>query len=176
MIISEAQKDMRAAFVAGAPGVLASGIVWSVAGIAALSFPFRTSFILFFFGGMLIQPLAVLGSKMLSRTGAAQRSNPFNTLALESTILLFAGLFVAWFVARTNDGWFYPIMLITIGARYFIFATIYGERIFWALGGCLVTLGVAAMMSATFSTATVAISGGIIEIVFAIVLFAKDRR
>lgn len=75
---------------------------------------------------MAIHPLAMLLSKALGRPGKHRADNPLAALALESTFLLFIGLFIAFVVAQVRGDWFYPIMLLIIGGRYLVFATLYG--------------------------------------------------
>lgn len=83
-----------------------------------------------FFGGMFIHPLAIMLSKTLKRSGNHDAKNPIGKLALESTMILFVGLFLAFYVAKLQIEWFYPIMLMIIGVRYLTFNTLYGARIY----------------------------------------------
>lgn len=165
---------MRSAYAGGAPGIFASGLVWMAAGLTAMGHPFRIAFLVFFFGGMAIQPLAIVGSKLLKRAGAAGKGNPLNALAIEGTCFLFAGLFVAWWVSRSDENLFFPIMLLTIGARYATFATLYGERLFWVLGGCLAALGIADILWLHLPSHAVAIAGSMLELGFAVAIFRRD--
>jgi hypothetical protein len=86
-----------------------------------------------FFGGMFIHPLAMLLSKYFKRPGNHHPKNPLGKLALESTIILFVGLFLAFYVAKLQVEWFYPIMMIfsgmlciLLGANFIIGAFIGG--------------------------------------------------
>jgi hypothetical protein len=172
MDIIDHQRDMREAFAGGGPGVVASEPVWSTAGIVAALATFR---LVFFFAGMALQPLAMIGSKALGRRGAAAQGNPLNALALENTVVLFAGLAIAYATARTNAGVFYPIMLLVIGARYFTFATIYGDRIFWVLGAMLAAIGGAAIALVVVAQSAAALAGGAVEIAFGLGVLLRDR-
>ena len=60
---------------------------------------------------------------------------------------------------------FFPAMLRVIGSRYFSFATLYGLRIYWALGA---TLALAGMLLAALeaSVAAGAFAGAVIEYAF----------
>lgn len=77
----------------------------------------------------------MLLSKALKRSGNHDSKNPLGKLALESTVILFVGLFLAFYVAKLQAEWFYPIMLMIIGVRYLIFNTLYGIKSigFWEL-------------------------------------------
>jgi len=92
-------------------------VVWLAAGIVALVNTELISVLVFFLGGMLIHPLGILLSKALKRSGQHQKDNPLSNLALESTLLLFIGLFIAYVVLQIRPHWFFPIMLLMIGGR-----------------------------------------------------------
>ena len=51
MIFDDAQKNMNDAYFGGGTGVLASGLIWSVAGIVAVYSSPQTSMLTLFFGG-----------------------------------------------------------------------------------------------------------------------------
>jgi hypothetical protein len=169
MNFAAAQKDMRQAYFNGGTGVLVSGLVWSVAGVVALFYSNQASMLTLFFGGMLIHPLGVLLDKLLKRSGKHKPENPLANLALESTVILFVGLFLAFVVARLQVDWFFPIMLLTIGVRYLIFNTLYGRKIYWLLGLVLMLSGVLCILfQADFMLG--AFIGGFTEIVFSIII------
>jgi hypothetical protein len=137
---------------------------------------FKTSLYVFFFGGMLIFPLSSVIEKIVFRASSADKSNPFIRFSLENTVILFAGLFIAYFSIQASQGWFYPIMLLVIGARYFPFATAYGNRMFWVLGAALIAFGLTNLLVFDLDMSSVPILGGAIEIVFALILFVQGRR
>jgi len=170
----DAQKDMNASYLGGGTGVLISGIIWCVAGIVALIHSNQFSMLTLFFGGMFIHPLAVILSKMLKRSGKHHPENPLGKLALESTIILFVGLFLAFYVAKLHLEWFYPIMLMAIGVRYLIFNTLYGTRIYWTLGTVLMMSGmVCILLGANFVIG--AFIGGFTEIIFSLAILRKSK-
>lgn len=174
MTIEEAQVDMRQAYFGGAPGMLVSGIIWLAAGITALVSTAQISVIIFFLGGMLIHPLGILLSKALKRSGQHQKDNPLSNLALESTLLLFIGLFIAYVVLQIRPHWFFPIMLLMIGGRYVLFASVYGMRIYWIVGMVLVVVGATFLvLNQVFHLG--ALLGGAIEVMFSFVIFNAEK-
>lgn len=175
MEIIKAQQDMRAAYVGGAPGVLVSGLVWVLAGGVATFTTFQTSIIVFFLGGMFIHPLSIVVSKFVFNAPLQAKDNPFARLAFETTITLFVGLFLAFMVSQLKEDWFYPIMLLMIGARYFVFSTIYGNRLFWLLGLSLIALGGVLIFYLPVPSNQAAIAGGVLELLFSIVIFGQAR-
>lgn len=174
MKFEDAQKDMNYSYFGGGTGVLVSGIVWCIAGFVALLHTDVGSMLTLFFGGMFIFPVAMLLAKLLKRPGKHQAENPLGKLAIESTIILFVGLFLAFSVARLKAEWFYPIMLLTIGVRYLLFNTLYQLKTYWLLG---VVLMVSGMLCILFNAVFIlgAFIGGITEIVFSLVILQQSK-
>lgn len=86
MNIEDAQANMRHSYFGGAAGLASSAVIWLLAGSAAAVRDPNTGVMVLILGGMLIHPLAVLGSKILGRPGAHDRTNPLAPLALEGTV------------------------------------------------------------------------------------------
>ncbi|MDX6746193.1 hypothetical protein SHK09_05260 [Polaribacter sp. PL03] len=175
MTLLEAQKDMRKSYFGGGPGALVSGFVWLSAGITALISTEKLSVIIFFFGGMLIHPLGIVLSKALKRSGKHKKENPLSHLALESTILLFIGLFIAYSILQVHANWFFSIMILIIGARYLIFSSLYGMKIYWVFGAVLILAGI---LGISFHNEfyLIGILGGTIEIVFSIIILFLESK
>lgn len=170
-----AQEDMRKAYLGGGPGAFVSGIVWLSAGITALMSTQQISVIVFFFGGMLIHPIGMLLSKALKRSGKHQDGNPLSHLAMESTIILFIGLFIAYLTFQFRPYWFFSIMILIIGGRYLIFSSIYGMRIYWVFGATLIVAGICGVLfNKQFHL--IGIVGGIIEILFSFIIIKKELK
>jgi len=174
MRFEEAQKDMSFSYFGGGTGVLVSGLVWCIAGFVALLYSNQSSMLTLFFGGMFIHPLAILLSKILKRPGNHNPKNPLGKLALESTIILFVGLFLAFYVAQLQVEWFYPIMLMIIGVRYLVFNTLYGAKIYWVLGALLMIAGMLCILLST-NFVIGAFIGGTTEIVFSLVILNQSK-
>ena len=172
MNVKESQQDLRSAYVNGIAGVIVSGLVWLVAGIMAYSASAKISMIVFFVGGMLIHPLGIFISKMMKGSGQHKKQNLLGILAMESTIFLFAGLFIAYAVSTIQQNWFFHIMLIIIGARYVIFQSMYGIYIYWIFGLTLLVIGAACLISdqAIYISALL---GGVLELIFGFLIY-KD--
>ena len=175
--IDDAQRDMRFGHFGGAPGVLASAVAWLVAGVVAIFVSPVGAVWALFIGGMFIFPVGVVVAKILGRPGAHSRGNPLGALAMESTVLLMLCLPLAFVVSLYKLDWFFPAMLLVIGGRYLTFASLYGSRLFWALGGVLALASF--LLVATRMPAMVgAFAGGLIELAFAMGLFflaSKER-
>jgi hypothetical protein len=176
MELKAAQSAMRNAHVGGAPGVFVSGIVWIIAGLVWLRLDVPHAFTVLFFGGMAIVPLAILIARVILRAPKPLGKNPLDRLALESTMFLFAGLLIAYALLRLNPAAVFPIMAVTIGARYFTFGTIYGEAVYWVVGGALIAVGSSALLGFIAWPLNVAVVAGFLEVGFAAFLLIRRDK
>lgn len=165
---------MRAAYYGGCTGIFASSLVWFSAAVVSLSSTTGRVIGVFFIGGMLIFPVSVLLAKVLGRSGKHSAGNPLAALAIETTFLLVLLLPVAFAVSLYRADWFFPAMLVIIGVRYLTFATLYGMKMYWALGGVLAACSLALLaLHAPFSAG--AFAGAAIELAFAIGAYLLNR-
>ncbi|HEY1016218.1 MAG TPA: hypothetical protein VGE07_26145 [Herpetosiphonaceae bacterium] len=175
MSISKAQDDMRRGYYSGAAGILASALAWAAAAGVAIAGSAATSVWALLLGGMLIHPAGVLICKILGARGAHTKGNPLGLLAGASTFWLIFCLPLAYGLSLQKVSWFFVAMLLIIGGRYTVFATLYGMRLYWALGFALAGAGVA--LAYLSVPAPVAVSAGaIIETVFGIIGLAQHRQ
>ena len=175
MAISEAQADMRQGYCSGGAGIAASAIAWSVAAGVAVSGTTQNAVWALLIGGMLIHPVAVLICKLLGARGAHAKGNPLGQLAGASTFWLIFCLPIAYLISMRQPGLFFPAMLLIIGGRYLVFATIYGMQLYWALG--LVLAGAGFALAYLNATAFVgAFAGAVLEAIFAVVCLVLHRR
>lgn len=173
--LAEAQSDMRRAYYSGAAGILASALAWSVAtGVAALISPQRAIWALLI-GGALIHPVASVICRILGASAAHSRTNPLAQLAAASTLWLIFSLPLAYGVGLQNPAWFFSAMLLVIGGRYLVFATLFGMRFFWALGAALAGAG-AGLGWVAAPAVTVVAAGAAIELCFAVAGIIRHRR
>jgi hypothetical protein len=141
MVISDAQDDLRRAYVGGGPGVMISGLVWLAATLTLHAHGIADAFAVLFFGGMLIFPGAKLVSRTVFRRENESSNNPFGMTGLESTIAMMGGLFAAWLFLSSTPELVFPLAAIAVGTHYFVFKTAYGDRLFWLLGGIVTAIG-----------------------------------
>jgi uncharacterized membrane protein len=82
---------------------------------------------------------------------------------------------VAMVVFLYNSAWFFPAMLLNVAGRYLVFQTFYGMRVYWLFSAALALGAIVLVLVQAVPTAG-ALAGGLIEIVFSIVLFLGHRR
>ena len=175
MQIAAAQADLRRAYAGGAPGVLVSGLVWLVTGAALALRPVETAFLVLFLGGMAIFPASVALSRLALKAAPVDKANRLDRLGLESTFILFAAALIAWSLLPIAAAMAIPAFATLVGVRYFVFATLYDDRIYWVLGGIIATIGALFLRGLTLPI-NVALCVGIVELVFAAVIFTRRHR
>lgn len=175
MTVVESQADMRRAYYSGAPGILASALAWSVAtAITALASPPQGIWALLI-GGALIHPVGLLLCRLLGAPAKHAKENPLGQLAASSTFWLIFSLPLAYGLGLQNAEWFFAAMLLVIGGRYLVFGTLYGMRLYWALGLALAGAGFGLVWLGAPVLALVA-AGAAIEWVFGIAGVAQHRQ
>ncbi|GJM09936.1 MAG: hypothetical protein DHS20C11_22120 [Lysobacteraceae bacterium] len=173
--IDSAQADMRCAYYGGATGLAVSATAWLAAAIVAVQGAPLTAVLTLYGAGVLIHPVGVLFDKILGRSGDHAKNNPLGPLALESLFVMLFFMPVAYVVFQYQTNWFFPTMLIIIGARYLVFATLFGLRAYWVCGVVLAGAGyVLAINNAPFWVGAWVGSG--IEYLFAVIIFLQTRK
>ena len=173
--ISEAQADMRQGYFSGGDGILASSIVWFMAAAVATFTSAEKAVWALLIGGMLIHPVSVVVCKLLGARGTHTKGNPLGQLAAASTFWLIFCLPLAYVLSLQRPEWFFPAMLLIIGGRYLVFASVYGMRLYWALGLALAAAGYALGFLAAPAHVAAA-SGATIEAIFAAVCLMQHRQ
>lgn len=173
--IADAQRDMRFAYLSGAPGILASAAAWLVAGLLATYSTPQRAIVGLFIGGIFIHPIGVMITKALGRPGNHTKGNPLGTLALESTLQMLLCLPLAYTVSRYRVEWFFPAMLLIIGGRYLTFATMYGRRIYWVCGGAL-AIAAYLLVAMRAPVPMGANAGAAIEAMFGLIVLMAARK
>ena len=170
MQLSEAQADLRRAYVDGGPGTVISGLVWIIAAMAQARAGVGTGFAVLFFGGMLIFPLSLVVNRALLGRTADSPENPFGRLVLESTFAMIGGLFAAWLFLRHDPALVMPLAALAVGAHYFAFRTAYGLTVFWGLGAVIVAMSVGAVYEVPLLAGSLVVAVGFVEVAFGLVL------
>jgi hypothetical protein len=175
MNIAEAQRDIRLAYFSGATGALASGLAWLAAGVISHFTAPIFGVLALYVGGMFMFPVGVLIGKSIGCTGKHSPDNPLARLAIAGTIYMLLYYPVAMVVFLYNSAWFFPAMLLNVAGRYLVFQTFYGMRVYWLFSAALALGAIVLVLVQAVPTAG-ALAGGLIEIVFSIVLFLGHRR
>ena len=176
MTITDAQRDLRRAYVGGGPGAFISGSLWFVAAWVEAHHGIRTAFIALFFGGMLIYPLGLAASRLLFRRASESSGNPMGPIALESTIAMIGCLLAAWLILPFKPEMVFPIAAIAVGTHYFVFKTAYGDRTYWLLAALITAAALVEIFNVAALPGGLILAVGIMEVAFGIVLTLRDSR
>jgi hypothetical protein len=173
--LDAAQADMRFGYFSGAPGILVSAAAWLTAAIVALRVSPRQAVWVLFVGGALIHPVSVLLARMLGRPGKHAPGNPLAGLAAATTLWLIFSLPIAYGASVVRIEWFFPAMLLVIGGRYLTFGSLFGLRLYWALGLTLAIAGGFLGFAGAFPAMS-AVVGAAIEGAFGVAVLVLGRH
>ena len=164
------QSEIRREHYDGAPGVLTSALVWLTSSAVCFSEGTLQGVWTLLVGGALIYPISTLLTRFWVKPRAAPSPNPLNQLAGASTIWLIACCVMAYGLYHLRPELFFPAMMLTIGCRYAVFATVYGLKVYWLLGIALVAASFLSFFLWLAPSAS-ALVGGLVELALSFVIF-----
>jgi hypothetical protein len=174
-ISEDQQHEMRHAYYDGAPGILVSGLVWITAALVCYQLGVDKAVWTLLIGGALIHPLSIIFTKALGRPAKTSKANALNQLGMASTIWLILCCAMAYGLFLLKPALFFPAMMATIGSRYLVFASMFGRSIFWVMGVSLIVAANLVFFSAVTPVVAAGL-GGLIEVLFAFVVFSKASK
>jgi hypothetical protein len=169
MTIVEAQREMRARFVGGFYGQLVSGLLWIASAVLATWSTPRAAIATLVLGGVCIYPLTELLLRLEGEHCRLSADNTLRQLGAQVAFVLPLSMPLLLPVSLYRLNWFYPGMMILVGAHYVPFVFLYGMRMFAALAAVLVAGGVLLALYATSSFSVGAWYTGAALLVFAAV-------
>jgi hypothetical protein len=153
MDIQDAQRESRYVYIGGFWGQLVSSVIWLVSAALGTWVTPKASILTVVIGGIFIFPLTQMLLRLSGRRASVSRENPFNNLGMQVAFVLPFSMLLLVPVGLYRLNWFFPALMVLLGAHYLPFATLYGMRIFTVLAGILIATGVliAHYFSGTFS-------------------------
>jgi hypothetical protein len=146
MEIISAQKDVRETFMGGFAGQLVSAMVWGASGAACTWHSLRLGELVLILGGFFIFSLTQLVLRGMGHAYALPKGHPMNALGMQVAFTLPLTLPLVIGIAALHPAWFYPALMITLGAHYLPFIFMYGMWQFGVLSATLIVSGVAIAM------------------------------
>ena len=143
MLISNAQREMRSAFLGGFMGQLVSAILWGVAAGLATWGRQSTAILFLVVAGVFIFPLTQLGLRIIGRPARVEKGNQLYALGAQVAFVLPLSLPVVGAAALHRIEWFFPGFMVVLGAHYVPFVFLYGMRMFGVLAAVLWATGLA---------------------------------
>lgn len=167
MDIRDAQREVRSVHIGGFWGQLVSSVIWLTAAALGTWVSPKASIVSIVAAGFFTFPLTQLMLRLSGRPARVSRDNPLHWLGMQVAFVLPLSMLLLVPVGHFRLNWFFPALVILLGAHYLPFASLYGMRIFLFLAGVLVAMGVviALWFSGTFSLG--AWTGGLVLFVFA---------
>lgn len=175
LTLPQLQAQMRAGYGSGWTGIAASALAWAVAAGIAWQGSAQHAIWALLAGGAPIFPASVVLGKLLGLPCTHPKGNALGSLAGASTFWLIFCLPIAWLLGQQQPAWFFAAMLLVIGGRYLVFASIYGIALYWALGLILAAAGLG-LTALSLPAAVIASAGAAIELVFAGLCAAQHYR
>ena len=142
MIITEAQKEIRSAYLGGFVGQLIAGIIWAASAAASTWGTARLGMAILFFVSMLLFPFTQIILRWMGRPAALSKENSLNQLATQIAFTVPIGFILVGATTLYRENWFYPASMIVVGAHYLPFIFLYGMPQFGVLTGLLIVGGV----------------------------------
>lgn len=142
MDISNAQREMRVHYAGTFYGQFVAGVIWLASAILATWATPRVAIATLVIGGVFIFPMMTLLLRLTGPRPPLSSDNSLPSLGMQVAFVLPLTMLLLYPVALFRLSLFYPALMILVGAHYLPFVFLYGMRMFWALGGLLVTGGV----------------------------------
>ena len=180
MLVAEAQRQMRQTYRGGLPGQLVSGGLW-LASAAAGTWGSRTlAVVVLAVGGCFIFPLTMLALRLAGRPATTPKGNPLNALAMQVAFTVPLALPVVLALTQRAPGWFYPAVMIVVGAHYLPFMFLYGMWQWAVLAAALLGGGIVLGAYVPLGFAAGGWFTGVVLVAFAFALWrvvvAEERR
>ena len=153
MDIQDAQREDRSVYVGVFVGQLVSSVIWLVSAALGTWATPKASLLTVVIGGFFIFAFTQMLLRLSGRRASVSRENLFHSLGMQVAFVLPFSMLLLVPVGFYKLNWFFPALMILVGAHYLPFATLYGMRMFLFLAGLLIVMGVviALWFSTTFS-------------------------
>jgi hypothetical protein len=142
MDVQDAQREMRFVYIGGFWGQLVSSVIWLVSATLGTWVSPRASILTVVIGGFFIFPLTHMLLRLSPRRASVSTENPFTSLGMQVAFVLPLSMLLLVPVGLYRLNWFFPALMVLVGAHYLPFATLYGMRMFLFLAGILIATGV----------------------------------
>ena len=180
MLILDAQRDLRRAFLGGFVGQNVSGLIWLLSAVISTFVSPLYGMAALFVVSIFIYPLTQLGSRLIGRAGKLSEGNTLGQLATQTAFTVPVGFLLVAAATFYREDWFYPAAMIVVGAHYLPFVFLYGMREFGALAVSLIAGGVVIALYIPGMFSLEGWIGAILMIVFAFVgrwvVLREERR
>ena len=141
MDIQDAQREVRSVYIGGFWGQLVSSIIWLASAAVGTWVSPKASILTAVVSGFFIFPLTQLMLRLSGRPARVSKENSFHFLGMQVAFVMPFSMLLLVPVGLYHLNWFFPALMILLGAHYLPFATLYGMRMFLFLAGILLAAG-----------------------------------
>lgn len=142
MDIQDAQREVRSNAIGGFWGQLFYSILWLASAALGTWVTPKASILTIIIGGFFGFPFMQMMLRLSGRPARVSRENSFHWLGMQVAFVLPFSMLLLLPVGLYRLNWFFPALMILLGAHYLPFATLYGMRMFLFLAGILIAAGV----------------------------------
>jgi len=167
MLVQEAQSEVRTVFLGGFWGQLVSSVLWLVSAALGTWATPRVAIIELVVGGFFIFPVTQLLLRLSGKPASLTSRNPLWNLGMQMAFTLPLSMLLLVPVTAFRLNWFYPALMILVGAHYLPFTFLYDMRMFVPLSAILVGGGVAIALHFSGSFSLGGWIGGLTLFIFA---------
>lgn len=132
--LTEAQAEVRRVYLGGSIGQVYVGGVWLCSAAVWWLVAPTPGIVVLLVAGALVYPVTSGVSRILGGSGRIPAANPLRPVGLTVPIVGALGLPAALGATLYREDWFFPAMMIVMGAHYLPFWPLYGRWGFVALG------------------------------------------
>lgn len=132
--VAAAQAEVRRAYLGGSVGQVYAGAAWLVSAVVWWLAGPTPAIILLLVAGAVVYPVTTAVSRLLGGAGRIPDTNPLRPVGLTVPLVGALGLPAALGATLYRQEWFFPAMMIVIGAHYLPFWPLYGMPGFVVLG------------------------------------------
>lgn len=142
MLVQDAQREVRTVFAGGFWRQLVISAIWLASAALATWISPRAGILTVLFGGFFIFPLTQLMLRLSGGPASLSKENPLGNLAMQIAFALPMSMLLLVPVTAFRLNWFYPALMVLVGAHYLPFTFLYGMRMFIPFCAVFVSSGV----------------------------------
>lgn len=176
MEVAKAQQQVRSIYMGGFVGQLIIGALWLASAALATWDSLFVGGAVLMIGGFFIYPLLQLALRVAGKPASLPPDNPLRELSIEVALMVGPLFFLVGAASVHKAAWFFPSLMIVIGAHYLPFSFMYGMREFIALSVVITFPGILIGLYAPQLSTSGAWFTGVVLVVFAFVGRAAATR
>lgn len=176
MQIEDAQRDVRRAFLCGSAGQLVTAVLWAGSAACSTWMSPRAGMWFLVVACIFIYPLTRLTLALVGHRVSLEARHPMNALGMQTAFVVPFCLPLVGAATLHNRNWFYPAVMLLVGAHYLPFVFMYGMPEFAVLAGVLIAGAMASVFYLHPPFAAPAWFAAASLFAFAVVAWNRSRR